>query len=138
MDYDFLKDYLKSHKITRAKFAEDIGVSVYVVNNWFSREPPHFPIEKAVKIAAVYHINLDDLIGGKAAADWFFNSMLADQNKPQENQEEKNEKKLLYYFRQQNDLGQKQSIHSVELYSKVPEFRKDYEPEEQDSDSNSQ
>ena len=76
MDFDFLRSYLKQHKITRQQFADDIGVPIGTVNTWFGRPPSKFPVDIAVKIASIYHINLDDLIGGEAASQWFFDTII--------------------------------------------------------------
>ena len=61
MDYEYLRKYLKEHHITRKQFADDMGVSVYTVNNWFGRKPTNFPLAKTLEISRLYRIPLSKL-----------------------------------------------------------------------------
>ena len=119
MNYDFLKQYLKDHKITRSQFAESIDVSIYDVNNWFSRKPKKFPVEMAVKIASTYHIMLDDLIGGEAASNWFFDSIIGTKIETEQ------EARVIQILDSLNDQGAEKFIESGELIQQIPKYRKD-------------
>ncbi len=119
MDYEYLKQYLKDHKITRSQFAESIGVSIYDVNNWFSRKPKRFPVDTAVTISSVYHINLDDLIGGEAASKWLFDSIIGTRI------ETENEARVVQILDTLNDQGAEKFIESGEMIQQIPKYRKD-------------
>ena len=62
VDFEYLRQWLKDHKITREQFAQDIGVSIYDVNNWFARKPKRFSLKIAVRIAKAYQIPLEELV----------------------------------------------------------------------------
>ena len=128
MDYEFLRRFLKENKITRAEFAKALDVPIFTVHNWFRRKPKNFPVEMAVKIASRYHIMLDDLIGGEAAASWFMNSMIGDKV------EDDNEARIMLRFRKLNLPGQEKVIDYADTLSKVPEYQAKPEGNEKSDD----
>lgn len=126
MDFDFLRDYLKKHKITRQQFANDIGVPIGTINTWFTRykkgEQKKFPDDIAVKIATVYQIPLDYLIGGQKAAEYFWSQMGV---KTKEKVSKEAQKMLLLSnFDKLNVIGRDKAIDAVELLTRVPEYKR--------------
>ena len=135
MDFDYLVGYLKQHKITRQQFADEIGVPIGTVNTWFFRKPKKIPAEIAVKIAFLYHVPIEKLIGKFADEE-----TIAEINKGIDEIWESAEKeairkeKLISCFEKLNDDGQEKVIDYADTLTKVPEYQA--KQEENDTESN--
>lgn len=145
MDYEFLKKYLKEHKITRAKFAKLLGVSVYTINNWFARQPKNIPMETIMKIAQVLHISWSLVAGVYPIDEGRYMELPSDGEarifdgngnllgvatdfKHSMQIESESEGMLLQTYRLLNDIGQKLTLRHIYLLADIPEFqRKDAE-----------
>lgn len=146
MDFIFLKSFLKQHKITRKQFANDIGIPIGTVNTWFYRKPENIPPDIAVKIASIYQIPLDKLIGGEAASGWFFSQLLNGHTYgiehgalvvKQPSAEERQKDEILNYFDSLNEKGKSRAIENVRNLTFVPEYKKtDSESEMLDDEGN--
>lgn len=124
MDFDYLVGYLKQHKITRQQFADEIGVPIGTVNTWFFRRPKKFPAEMAVKIAFLYHIPIEKLIGRLADEETIteINKGINEVWETTEKYVDRKEK-LLSHFDKLNPPGQEKVIDYADTLTKVPEYQ---------------
>ncbi|MCK9556765.1 MAG: S24 family peptidase [Candidatus Cloacimonetes bacterium] len=80
MDYKMLlNELLSSLKLSKKKFAEQLGLSQGNVSDWFNRPGYRPSIDALKRISEIYNVNLNWLITGKGD---MFNSTHARENPP--------------------------------------------------------